>query len=353
MRFWRSIWPYLIAFLLLVGLICFFPYWFAYHSWHNIDFRNTGQIGDTLGGIMGPFIAIIAAGLTFAAFWMQIKANEIQKDALLKQESDLQRERFENRFYEMVRLHRENVAEMSISNTIKGRKVLVNLFYELQLCYHGVDKEAQIAFDAGLTKQELRPEEVLEIAYSIFFYGLGVNSNKLLEKLDEKYDPVLIAGILKDMEIAQNYIRKEKTGKKKYIFPFSKKDRTKLEFDVKYIPFDGHLSRLGHYYRHLFQSVKFVVENFPGEDGLETALSYLRTLRAQLSTHEQLLLYYNATTPFGEKWLDNEYLTKYKMIHNLPLPLADFGIKPLELDKIEEGEKYWKAKEECLFEWHE
>lgn len=49
------------------------PWALVKHSW--IDFSTTGQIGDTIGGIMGPFIAIAAAGLTFIAFWVQCKAN--------------------------------------------------------------------------------------------------------------------------------------------------------------------------------------------------------------------------------------------------------------------------------------
>lgn len=35
------------------------------------NYTNTGEIGDTIGGIAGPFIAMIAAYLTFIAFWVQ------------------------------------------------------------------------------------------------------------------------------------------------------------------------------------------------------------------------------------------------------------------------------------------
>lgn len=41
-----------------------------------VDFTETGEIGDTIGGIMGPFVAIGAAFLTFMAFWVQKEANE-------------------------------------------------------------------------------------------------------------------------------------------------------------------------------------------------------------------------------------------------------------------------------------
>ena len=56
--FWKSFgW-----FILIAIVICSLPWILAKHSlW--IDFSKTGQIGDTIGGVMGPFIAIAAAGL--------------------------------------------------------------------------------------------------------------------------------------------------------------------------------------------------------------------------------------------------------------------------------------------------
>lgn len=52
-----------------------------YSGW---DFSNKGVIGDTLGGIMNPFIAIAGVFSTFLAFLMQVKANQIQREQFLK-----------------------------------------------------------------------------------------------------------------------------------------------------------------------------------------------------------------------------------------------------------------------------
>jgi hypothetical protein len=49
----------------------------------QLDFSETGPIGDTIGGIMNPFIALVGILLTFLAFYMQIKANQIQKQLFL------------------------------------------------------------------------------------------------------------------------------------------------------------------------------------------------------------------------------------------------------------------------------
>lgn len=92
--FEKDFWKSFVCFLLLAFVICCLPWILATNSWF-IDFTDTGQIGDTIGGIMGPFVAIAAAGLTFIAFWVQYKAN-------IQQREDIAFERFERNFYEML-----------------------------------------------------------------------------------------------------------------------------------------------------------------------------------------------------------------------------------------------------------
>lgn len=50
----------------------------------NWDFRNTGPIGDTIGGIMNPFIAIAGVISTFVAFLIQVQANKLQREQFMK-----------------------------------------------------------------------------------------------------------------------------------------------------------------------------------------------------------------------------------------------------------------------------
>ena len=49
-----------------------------------VDFTETGQIGDTIGGTMSPIVAIAGVFMTFIAFLMQINANRIQSEQLRK-----------------------------------------------------------------------------------------------------------------------------------------------------------------------------------------------------------------------------------------------------------------------------
>ncbi|MBK6283686.1 MAG: hypothetical protein IPF54_14470 [Draconibacterium sp.] len=67
-------------------------------------------------------------------------------------------------------------------------------------------------------------------------------------------------------------------------------DDRSIEF--YYFPFDGHVNLLGHYYRHLFQTAKYITEQDMLSD--KEQYGYIKTLRAQLTNFEQLLLYYNS-----------------------------------------------------------
>ncbi len=125
--FWKSFsW-----FLLIVIIICCLPWLLAKHAW--IDFSSTGEIGDTIGGIMGPFVAIAAAGLTFIAFWVQYKAN-------IQQRHDIAIERFENNLFEMIHVQQEITNGLSVkgqtcgvSTLIQGRDVFRYTYEELLL----------------------------------------------------------------------------------------------------------------------------------------------------------------------------------------------------------------------------
>ena len=54
------------------------------------NFKDTGAIGDTIGGLMNPFIALAGVFITFLAFYMQFKANRIQIDLFYKNQKEQQ-----------------------------------------------------------------------------------------------------------------------------------------------------------------------------------------------------------------------------------------------------------------------
>lgn len=77
---WDAVTKWILGISALVILFSFIsPMIFTSASKFGVfDFTDTGQIGDTIGGIINPFIALSGVLLTFLAFYMQIKANQIQ-----------------------------------------------------------------------------------------------------------------------------------------------------------------------------------------------------------------------------------------------------------------------------------
>lgn len=311
-----------------------------------------GSKGDAIGGTLGPGIALIGAFLTFLAFYIQIRANKQQTLQFKEQAKDIAIDRFENKFYELIRLHQANVEEVSISGykdrKIERRKAFSYMYRELRFTFFVVKIKYNDLKQSQQLNVEYDDERLLRLAYILFYVGIGDNSDKLSTYLignefDQKLSSAVITKlkeILDEISNLQLDINKDKA------YP-------KLEIDGlgtavlsrSYKPFNGHLSRFGHYYRHLFQAVKFVVNQHTDLIKPEQKLEYLKTLRAQLSDHEQLMLYYNAISRFGKPWIDNKYFTDFKMIHNIPLPLADFGITPQKKFEKELAEGM------DLFEW--
>ncbi len=68
---------------ILIIFSCFAPVLFSQGS-SEWDFTGTGQIGDTIGGIMSPFVGIAGVLAAFLAFYIQYEANKVQREQFLK-----------------------------------------------------------------------------------------------------------------------------------------------------------------------------------------------------------------------------------------------------------------------------
>lgn len=143
--FWKS----LRIFIGVVLVICLLPIVFT-TVYSGIDFTDKGAIGDAIGGTMGPFVAIAAAGLTFLAFWVQYKANEQQKQDIkdLKERGEI--EKLETRFFEMIKLQRDNIAELTytpikkVYGKIEKEDILKEQIFEGRMVFRVIFKEFEI-----------------------------------------------------------------------------------------------------------------------------------------------------------------------------------------------------------------
>jgi hypothetical protein len=184
-----------VLFIICIIIICLLPFILTRKPLLGIDFSETGDIGSTIGGIMGPFIAIIASYLTFIAFWVQFKANKKQTEQFDTQAKDVKLERFENKFYEMIKIQRDNVSEISINNgTVTNRKAFISMFLEVK-CAFFVLKQL---IDSGKIKH-LTEEEAINISYITFFTGVGANSSKVAKYLLPNFNEKMLDIYFKEL----------------------------------------------------------------------------------------------------------------------------------------------------------
>ena len=330
----------LAAFLLITSIILFFvgPEFIKsrYYDLPNQEIK--GQMGDSFGGTMGPVIAWIAAILTFAAFYIQYEANKEQRSQFAKQADDTVIERFENRFFELIRLHRENVQEQNIQDIITGRKVFTTYYFELRYIYFVLES----THDTHSPVSPLTKEELTNLAYLIFFFGIGHTTQSVFAHITPKYvteaffiqtlerlerEKSKYRKIAADIELAKTRPGLNMPSHEDLVIEHNGK---KAVFMQVYQPFTGHGTKIGHYFRHLFQTVKYVANQDNPLFTKKLKYSYVKILRAQLSNFEQIIFYYNSISLLGEAWLKNGYIKDYKLIINLPLSFADFGMQPEE-----------------------
>jgi hypothetical protein len=292
---------------------------------------KAGSIGDAIGGLANPFIGTIGVILTFFAFWVQFEANERQRKAYEEQRKDIKRERFENKFYELLKLHKENVNEIRIplegGLDLNGRECFRVFYDELESIYHcglGIRNEKQYDIDN---------ERLLDFSYEVFHYGLDYGHEHIYKKSDNPNGDFLI-DFFKILKKNRSVWEKKNLAIGEVKSRILMSDSIKLfRFDHK--PFSGGYLFLGHYYRHFYQILKFIdtSEVLTQKEKYE----FVKILRASLSSFELTTLYLNSFWGSGKKlWEDideaagtiSRYMIDYKLIKNINFHLVDFAIHP-------------------------
>jgi hypothetical protein len=188
----------------------------AFRQSTTVNREAAAQLGSFVGGYVGATFALIGVVLLFSTLKNQSRA--------------FSKQNFENKYFELIKLHRENVAELELQGA-SGRKLFVLLIRELR-CALKIIKEIAEASNLQLTHREL-----LHLAYYCLFFGVGPNSSRMLR--------ISLSQSPKDfVDAIENALNAAGT-----------KEEVQKERAFGYVPFEGHQSRLGHYYRHLYQMI--------------------------------------------------------------------------------------------------
>lgn len=179
--------------------------------------------------------------------------------------------------------------------------------------------------------------ELVKISFLLFYYGIIEGGNYTIKKeLKDKYgfnDECIsivnecITEVI-DIQSCQKclFVGKDKKScnKSQCKTKFQKIDKLKkrinflfeyLDYDQKFKIYDGHMVKLSSYFLFLIKTIDYVVS----QDGKKLSIKnhsdlYLEFLRAQMSTHEIMLLYFYGISNFNPNFDVNKYFIEYDML---------------------------------------
>lgn len=339
-----------------------------------------GAISFTVGAI-GGIVSIILALFTFLAFYVQYDANKKIQEQFNSQTAN-------EHFYKMLELHKENINEFRIKShtslvaitkethshgnldatikTVETESFQPSEYYSYgRRCFILMLNDIHYCIQTSLDKAQefnliLDTETILQLAYRVFFWG---SHSKHVYPPDLS---VIQIQECKRIVFELDKLRREQRNSDSKVRKFSyfTNDNEGNHVHARFILLSGHSSRLAHYYRQLYQTAKHIhnTSSFQDDEFLKNSDIDLRfkTLRAQMTNEEQLLLYYNYRYGFGGRWdyryddptqgtSEFRFFTKYLMLHNVPL--YDTMHAKAE-NPIEHFQAYKdKYPEADLFEW--
>ena len=377
--------PFLILFL-LIAIVLFSllsPLLFTNKILFNEVIVTFPEYADELGmifSIMSPFIAIAAVFATFAAFWTQYRANQ----EMLCNNEKMQVER---QFFEMLRIHKDNVENIEFQKwelTSTGRPFeswldTISIYHNksnnpkeipryekikekghqaIEICAKEFEVIDKLLEYYSKKYQEERGENFvhpnrkiwLQRVYNIFYYGKEAITWK-----DKYYNEGLY-----EYQYEKISEKASKCSSSELMIADDDKESVDIYKPLLgYVWLKGHSSQMNHYYRQLFLLVKYIVNvddslYMTKKEAYHIKRNYLRMLRAQLSSSEQILLFYNWFSGKGYKWENekNHFFTDYRMIHNIwPNQLSRFNQK--ELRDLFPPKMQMENENDPLFEFEE
>lgn len=253
---------YLAYLFVLIGLIslCLFFYLFIRDgnlTWFGeINFDNASKIGDFIGGFVGIFWTIAGVFLLYLTLQLQRQEFAATQMAIAKQQ-------FETTFFNMLSMLQQIIS--SIDGEIDSKNIKGQLFLHKAL-------------------------EKLKTQF---------NENESSDEIIKIYEKIRLA---KDItSIDYDTIKCEVT-------------------DVFEKFYSQYYSELGHYFRYIFNMMKFILdtEKLLTED---ERIKYINLIQAQLTNDDLGLIFYNALSKHGlnqrKQPLFYNWLENYEFLENM------------------------------------
>lgn len=301
--------------LIFIGLsiIVISTFLFALHREYGasipIDNELFSHYGGFVGGVVGTLFSLVGVLLLIETLRLQ-RTHFIQQQE--KNLISFEKQQIETRFFELVKISREN-SEQAYTKGYTGRRAIAELNKEFKSLFSEIKDWGEIE-KFNVAEKEWKAL-LINITYLIFFIGVDESNREFLNEH--------LSGLFKNDAMWKEFETELLCKLKEEHKNIKDKNKEIPRNDRKYLPYDGHQNVLGHYFRHLYQTVKYI--NSQIHLSYKEKYEYIKTLRAQLSTIEQLLFFYNSLSTFGSPWELSEkitdpnqkLITKYNLVKNL------------------------------------
>lgn len=261
----------------------------------EVDSTKIGQFGDYVGGIIGSLWALAGVILFYVALTEQRKDIRINRETLQIQVDALEQQIKE---FELQRAELELTRDVFIeqSKTLKKQQFESSFFNSVNLLNQIIDSIHLATVPKIIGYKESKLEEKVDLSGRICF-------EYLYNVFRVQYIQEVAVYVIDDLQI--NFSPDEK-----YKIPLEKQkiiiQRSYDSFHKKY------QAVIGHYFRTTYNIIKFVKDR-----STEAPKYYTNLVRAQLSSYEHLLLFYNCLSQYGHEKF-KPLLIEYSLLNNMP-----------------------------------
>ncbi|WP_052414721.1 putative phage abortive infection protein [Paenibacillus sp. FSL R5-0345] len=308
-----------------------------------INFNELGVVGDFFGGTTVGLLSLASIIFVTAAIIMQKEELELQRNEVQKTREEyeitnatMKKQQFDSTFFNMINLHHDITKDIVIEDT-KGRAVMEKILEKLRYAYNNnVYKPytARLKQQAIEGNKELLDDLVRNEFFDFYFNDFigknepevqfGFRENDIDTSGYDNFHETLKKGTNKKwndlkVQLNENYEKEVYNNDDSYLtwlnnlsfngaksYSSAYTDKFKQEFideplnELKVAAFEmiynEYESQIGHYFRNLYRIVKLIQDEKFHENELENnkeKRKYRGILRAQLSSYELLVLFYN------------------------------------------------------------
>lgn len=247
----------ILGFIILIAAFIFFNNKEVYNSNLKIDDEKFGNFGSFISGAVGVVWSLVSVLLFYLTLRLQRKELVFQREEL-----ELTRKELQGQKEQMIQ-----------QNSTLIHQRFETTFFQLL----NIHSEIVNAMDLRKSGDTTQVVAIGRDCFGTFLYRLKVTIGQETKKSGRKYFEST------EDEILNGYIRF----------------------------FEANQNDLGHYFRHLYHIIKFV-----DQSEIEDKKRYTNFVRAQLSSDELVVLFYNCLSEYGSEKF-KPLIEKYSLLKNM------------------------------------